>query len=148
MPTAAQLASAAPHLPVVLYDGACAFCTAQAARVARLSRGRIAVRPLQQALNDVPWVDPDAAVRALHVVDRDGRTYAGAAAVVRLLRLTRPVLGALLLPYHLPGVLQLTEAAYALVAARRYTIACHVDPAENGCVSGACRVPWDERGEG
>jgi len=147
MPTAAQLASAAPHLPVVLYDGACAFCTAQAARVARLSLGRIAVRPLQQALDDVPWVDPEAAVRALHLVDRDGRTYAGAAAVVRLMRLTRPALGALL-PYHLPGVRKLADAAYAFVAARRYAIAGHVDPAENGCVSGACGVPWAERGEG
>ncbi len=148
MSTDAQLAAAAPHLPVVLYDGACVFCTAQAARVARVSRGRIAVRPLQQALDDVPWVDPDAAVRALHLVDRDGRSYAGAAAVVRLMRLTRPVLGALLLPYHLPGVRQLAEAAYAFVAARRYAIAGRAKPAENGCVNGACGVPWAERGEG
>ena len=102
-PIPAQLAAAAPHLPVVLYDGACAFCTAQAERVKRISGGRIAVRPLQVALADVPWVDPDEAIRALHLVDRDGRTYAGAAAIVRLLRLTRPVLGVLVLPYHLPG---------------------------------------------
>ena len=148
MSTDAELAAAAPHLPVVLYDGACIFCTAQAARVARVSRGKIAVRPLQQALDDVPWVDPDAAAQALHLVDRDGRTYVGAAAIVRLLRLTRPMLGALLLPYHLPGVRQLAEAAYAFVAARRYAIAGRVKPAEDGCVNGACGVPWAERGEG
>lgn len=145
-PSPAQLAAAAPQLPVVLYDGACAFCTAQAERVKRISDGRIAVRPLQQALADVPWVDPDTAVRALHLVDRDGRTYAGAAAIVRLLRLTRPVLGVLALPYHLPGIQQLAEAAYAYVANRRYAIAGRTDGAEgDACATGACGVPWSER---
>jgi Uncharacterized protein conserved in bacteria len=148
MPTDSQLAAAAPHLPVVRYDGACAFCTAQAARVVRVSRGKIAVRPLQQALADVPWVDPDAALQALHLVDHDGRTYVGSAAVVRLMRLTRPTLGAVLHPYHLPGVRQLAEAVYAFIAARRYAIAGRVDPAENGCVSGACGMPWAERSKG
>lgn len=145
----AAVAAAAPHLPVVLYDGACVFCTAQARRVERIAGGRIAVRPLQQALADVPWVDPDAAIQALHLVDRDGRTYAGAAAIVRLLRLTRPVLGLLVLPYHLSGVRWLAERAYAFVANRRYAIAGRSDAvADEGCASGACGVPWAERGEG
>lgn len=148
---AAAVAAAAPMLPVVLYDGACVFCTAQAERVARISGGRIAVRPLQQALADVPWVDPDEAIQALHLVDRDGRTYAGAAAIVRLLRLTRPVLGWLVLPYHLPGVRWLAERAYAFVANRRYAIAGRTDAAwddgGDGCATGACGVPWAQRGE-
>jgi predicted DCC family thiol-disulfide oxidoreductase YuxK len=143
-PPGADVAGAAAHLPLVLYDGACVFCTAQAARVTRISGGRIAVRPLQGALADVPWVDPDEAVKALHLVDRDGRSYAGAAAVVRLLRLTRPVLGALVLPYHLPGVRWLAERAYAFVANRRYAIAGRTDA--DGCETGACGVPWAERG--
>lgn len=152
-PTDAQLRAAAPHLPVVLYDGACAFCTAQAERVRRVAAGRIDVRPLQEALADVPWVDPEAAVQALHLVDRDGRTYAGAGAIVRLLRLTRPLLGALVLPYHLPGVRGLAERAYAFVAARRYRIAgrSDVDGAgarDDDCATGACGVPWAARPEG
>ncbi len=146
-PAGADVAAAAPHLPVVLYDGACVFCTAQAERVKRISRGRIAVRPLQEALADVPWVDPDEAIEALHVVDRDGRTYAGAAAVVRLLRLTRPLMGVLVLPYHLPGVRWLAEHAYAITAKRRYAIAGRTDAAgdDDGCATGACGVPWAER---
>ncbi len=145
-PTPTQLAAATPHLPVVLYDGACVFCTAQAERVQRISAGRIAVRPLQQALRDVPWVDPDEAIKALHLIDRDGRTYAGAAAIVRLLRLTRPVLGVLVLPYHLPGIHWLAERAYAFVANRRYALAGRTDAVEDdACETGACGVPWAQR---
>jgi predicted DCC family thiol-disulfide oxidoreductase YuxK len=141
LPTPLELAAAAPRLPLVLYDGDCAFCTAQARRVRRLAAGRLRVEPLQGALNDVPWIDPDDARRALHLVDRDGRGYAGAAAIVRLLRLTRPLLGLLALPYHLPGVRWLSDRAYALVAARRYAIAGRA----GGCPSGACGVPSAER---
>jgi predicted DCC family thiol-disulfide oxidoreductase YuxK len=139
-PTPAELAAAAARLPLVLYDGDCAFCTAQARRVRRLAAGRLRVEPLQNALVDVPWVAPTEALRALHLVDRDGRGYAGAAAVVRLLRLTRPLLGLLVLPYHLPGVRWLADRAYAAVAARRYAIAGHTD----GCPSGGCGVPGAE----
>ncbi len=141
-PTPAELAAAAPHLPLALYDGDCVFCTAQAERARRLSGGRLRIAPLQTALADVPWVDPEEAVKALQLVDRDGRVYAGAAAVVRLLRLTRPALGVLALPYHLPGVRWLADRAYDAVAARRYAIAGRTD---DGCADGACGVPWAAR---
>jgi predicted DCC family thiol-disulfide oxidoreductase YuxK len=141
-PTPAQLATAAPRLPLALYDGDCVFCTAQAERARRLSGGRLRIAPLQTALADVPWVDPEEAVKALQLVDRDGRVYAGAAAVVRLLRLTRPALGLLALPYHLPGVRWLADRAYDAVAARRYAIAGRTDA---GCADGACGVSWAAR---
>ena len=140
-PTPSELAAASPHLPVALFDGTCVFCRAQAERARRLSGGRLAVQPLQSTLQHVPWVDPDDALDALHLVDSDGRSYVGAAAVVRLVRLTRPLLGLLLLPYHLPGVRWLAERAYAAVAARRYAIAGRHD----GCEGGSCGVPWAER---
>lgn len=142
-PTPAELAAAAPRLPLALYDGDCVFCTAQAQRARRLSGGRLRIAPLQTALADVPWVDPEEAVKALQLVDRDGRVYAGAAAVVRLLRLTRPVVGVLALPYHLPGVRWLADRAYDAVAARRYAIAGRTG---EGCADGACGVPWAARG--
>jgi len=142
-PTAAELDAAAPQLPVVLYDGACVFCRAQAERVRRIAAGRLRVEPLQRALADLPWVDPDDAIRALQLVDRDGRSYAGAAAIVRLVRLTRPWLGWALLPYHLPGLRQLADRAYAFVADRRYAIAGRLP---DGCIDGACGVPWAARG--
>lgn len=140
-PTASELAAARPHLPLALYDGACVFCTTQAERARRIAAGRVRVEPLQASLALVPWVDPDDALDALHLVDRDGRSYAGAAAIVRLVRLAHPVLGVALLPYHLPGVRWLAERAYAAVARRRYAIAGRHD----GCGSGTCGVPWAER---
>jgi len=144
-PTRSELDRAAPSLPLVLYDGACVFCTAQAERVRRISGDRIRIAPLQTALTDVPWLDPEEAVKALQLVDRDGRSYAGAAAVVRLLRLTRPALGLLALPYHLPGVRWLADRAYDAVAARRYAIAGRTD---DGCADGACGAPWAARAGG
>ena len=145
-PGRAELRAAAPHLPLVLFDGECVFCTAQAQRLRALSRGRLRVEPLQSALPHVPWVDPDDAILALHLVDRDGRSYAGAAAVVRALRLSRPLLGALVLPYHLPGVRWLAERLYAWVARRRYRVAGRRMPTD--CSTGACGVPWAERPAG
>lgn len=145
-PTQRELELAAAHLPVVLYDGACAFCRAQAERVRRIAAGRLRVEPLQRALADLPWVDPDDAIRALQLVDRDGRSYAGAAAIVRLVRLTRPTLGWLLLPYHLPGVRTLADRAYAYVADRRYAIAGRLPDGADDCIDGACGVPWATRG--
>ena len=130
-PSPHELAVAAPLLPLVLYDGSCRFCTAQAMRLAKLAGGRLRVQPLQSALASVPWVDPGEAMRALHLVDRDGRTFVGAAAVVRAVRLARPWLGAMLLPYHLPGVRWLADRAYEAVAARRYCLSCAV-PLEDG----------------
>ncbi len=131
----------------MLYDGACVFCRAQAERVRRIAGGRLRVEPLQAELAALPWVDPDDAIRALQLVDRDGRSYAGAAAIVRLVRLTRPWLGWLLLPYHLPGIRFLAERAYAFVADRRYAIAGRVpEGAADGCIDGACGVPWATRG--
>lgn len=153
LPSRAELASAAPSLPLVLYDGDCAFCRAQAERVRRIA-GDVRVAPLQSSLATVPWIDPDEAVTALHLVDRDGRAYAGAAAIVRLVRLTRPWLGALLLPYHLPGLRQLAERAYAWAAARRYALPGAQPPGDGAtdataaCDDGTCGVPWSERGSG
>ncbi len=143
-PTPTELTNAASQLPAVLYDGACPFCRAQAERVRRFA-GPVAVEPLQRALDRLPWLDPDEAVTALHLVDRDGRTYAGAAAIVRLMRLTRPWFGALLLPYHLPGVRQLADRAYAAVAARRYRLPGVAARDADGCGDGACGVPWTAR---
>ena len=146
-PNPAELAAAGPRLPLALYDGECVFCTAQAERARRLSGGRLRIAPLQTALAEVPWVDPEEAVRSLQLVDRDGRVYAGAAAVVRLLRLTRPALGLLALAYHLPGVRWLADRAYDAVAARRYAIAGRTGDgvAGAGCADGACGVPWAAR---
>ncbi len=129
---------------MVLYDGACRFCTRQALTVRRLAGERVHVRPLQEALDELPWVDPDEAVTALTLVRNDGSTVAGAQAIVELLRLARPTLGALATLYYLPGLRQLADLAYRIVAARRYAL-FGTTPDHAPCDDGACGVPWVAR---
>ncbi len=142
-----ELERARHTLPLVLYDGACRFCTAQARNVRALAGGRVHVRPLQEALRELPWVDPDEAVAALTLVREDGRTAAGARAIVELLRLARPLLGALASLYYLPGLRQLVDRGYDFVAARRYAL-FGTTPDHERCDDGACGVPWTERADG
>ena len=141
----AELERAAPGLPVVLYDGACRFCTRQALTVQRLARRRVHVRPLQEALLELPWVDPDEAVSALTLVRHDGSTIKGAQAIVELLRLARPALGRLASLYYLPGLRQLADVAYRFVAARRYAL-FGTTPDHATCDGVTCGVPWAARG--
>ena len=143
-PSPAELQRARPGLPVVLYDGACRFCSRQALSVRRLAGERVHVRPLQEALDELPWVDPDEAVTALTLVRRDGGTAAGAEAIVELLRLARPALGVLASLYYLPGVRQLADLGYRFVAARRYAL-FGTTPDHAPCDDGACGVPWTAR---
>ncbi len=145
--TQTELERAAATLPVVLFDGACSFCARQARVVRALARGRLLVRPLQEALPELPWVDPEQAVQALTLVRRDGRTVAGAEAVVELLRLARPGLGALAAVYYLPGLRQLADLGYRVIAARRYALFGTV-PEHPACDGGACGRGWAARGGG
>lgn len=138
VPEPSELEAAAPHLPLLLYDGTCPFCRAQARRLRPSGRARLRIEPLQTGVARVPWIDPEDAAAALHVIDVDGRRYVGAAAVVRALRLTRPVLGTLALAYHLPGVRWLAERAYALVAARRYGLGRRADGSPRACADDRC----------
>ena len=143
-PSPAELQRAGPGLPVVLYDGACRFCTRQALSVRRLAGERVHVRPLQEVLGELPWLDPDEAATALTLVRRDGSTFRGAQAIVELLRIARPALGWLASLYYLPGLRQLADAGYRSVAARRYAL-FGTTPDHAPCGDGACRVPWAAR---
>lgn len=111
---------------VVLYDGACPFCTKQAARLAswRAAGAPIAARDFQAdgALDDFPGLTHDACMAAMQLVAPDGRVFAGAEAVARLV-MTRPILGLLAWLYYVPLVRALFERAYRFVAVRRYRLA-------------------------
>jgi predicted DCC family thiol-disulfide oxidoreductase YuxK len=110
--------------PLALYDGHCVFCTSQAQALRRRARGAIEVADFQRegVLAAFPGVTHEACMAALHLVDADGSVHTGAGAVVRALRIGRPLLGLLLLPYYVPGLRQLAEAGYRLVARHRYKL--------------------------
>jgi predicted DCC family thiol-disulfide oxidoreductase YuxK len=125
---------------VVLYDGSCRFCCDRARSVRRLAGERVDVRPWQAAIEELPGEAVDRARTALTLVRPDGTSVAGAEAIVELLRIARPVLGLLASLYYLPGVRQLADRAYRLVATRRYALRGSA-PAHVSCAHGACEAP-------
>ena len=108
----------------VLYDGECRFCTRSAHTIQRrFGRARVALKNFQEegALEPYPLVTHDAAMKKMHVVLADGRVFAGAAAFARILA-SIPVVGWLAYVYYVPGIKQLADLAYALVAKYRYKL--------------------------
>ena len=107
--------------PVLLYDGACRFCTSSAQFTRRWvdRRVRFAVVPSQHADLGALGVTEQQAAEALVFVDADGTASHGARAVAAALRHGawpwRPV-GWLL---DAPGVRTLADSVYRRVAARR-----------------------------
>jgi predicted DCC family thiol-disulfide oxidoreductase YuxK len=126
-------------VPLAFYDGHCRFCTEQAKKLAAASRGKVAIRSFQEegALAPFPGLTHEACMAELKLVDRDGRVYGGAEAVVRALRLGRPVLGRLALVYYLPLLRWASERTYAWIARRRYTL---FGKTHGACENDACAV--------
>jgi predicted DCC family thiol-disulfide oxidoreductase YuxK len=110
---------------IALYDGSCRFCTQQAKRLARFAGdAKVETRSFQDdgVLAAFPGVPYEACMKRMHVVAPDGRVYAGMESVVRVL-LTLPVIGLLAYLYYIPGVRQLSELGYRIVARNRYRLA-------------------------
>jgi predicted DCC family thiol-disulfide oxidoreductase YuxK len=109
---------------VMLYDGHCRFCTQSAKKLARMVGPKV-VKPTdfqdEGVLASYPGVSYDACMKKLHVITPDGRVYAGAAAVARLFRTFR-LIGWMTYIYYVPGIRQLAELGYSLVAKYRYKL--------------------------
>jgi predicted DCC family thiol-disulfide oxidoreductase YuxK len=124
---------------VVLYDGNCRFCTRSAKGLARrFGPSKVSAVSFQDdgVLDGYPGVSYDACMKKMHVIDPEGRVYAGAAAVARVVR-TVPVLGLFAYLYHIPGVRQLAELAYSFVAKNRYKLFGKTDKCDPG---GTCHL--------
>jgi predicted DCC family thiol-disulfide oxidoreductase YuxK len=115
------MSAAAPAVPTVLFDGTCRFCRAQAARLARLTRGRVA---FENAYGDgvrarFPMLPATGMLGEMKFVDGDGRVYGGAAAIARAFVVSGGVLGLGARLYAVPPVRQIANALYRAAAARR-----------------------------
>jgi predicted DCC family thiol-disulfide oxidoreductase YuxK len=118
----------------VLFDGDCRFCTQSAHDVQRrFGRERIALRNFQEpgVLDAYPAVTHEAAMKKMHVVTGGGRVFAGAEAVARIVAGVRFV-GWLAYVYYVPGIRQLADLAYALVAQHRYRLFGRTERCEGG----------------
>jgi len=121
--------------PVLVYDGACRFCVAQAHRLARLAGGRVRLESFRDpgVLERHPGLTHEACARAAQLVEPDGHVRSGAEAVVHALAL-HAGLGPLAWLYHLPVVQQVVDLGYRLVARNRFRLQGEV------CADDACRL--------
>jgi predicted DCC family thiol-disulfide oxidoreductase YuxK len=123
---------------ILLYDGDCRFCTRSARAVqGRLGTDRVAVRNFQEpgVLAGYSNISHEAAMKKMHLVMPDGRVFAGAEAFARMAAGSLWV-GRLALLYYVPGIRQLADLGYSLVAKYRYRLAT----GGNECADGTCRL--------
>jgi predicted DCC family thiol-disulfide oxidoreductase YuxK len=126
---------------VVLYDGHCKFCTAQSKNLAALARqGAVRLVDFQQpgVLAQFPGVSYEACMQAMHLITPGGRVYRGFEAAVQAVA-TRPVVGWLAHGYYLPGIRQVCDWVYTLVAAHRYRLMGKA-VAAGECDGGTCSL--------
>ena len=82
-------------------------------------------------------------MRAMQLVKPDGRVYSGFEAVVRTVA-TRRVLGWIAYGYYVPGIRQLCDWIYSIIARNRYRIAGKA-VAAGECADGSCALHVDEK---
>jgi predicted DCC family thiol-disulfide oxidoreductase YuxK len=105
--------------PVLLFDGDCGFCRFWVARWRARTRGLVDFAPAQSEASRFPQVSEAAWKRSVQLVTLAGEVYSGAEAVFRVLGYL-PDYRWMLTAYHrLPGVRQISEAAYRAVADHR-----------------------------
>jgi predicted DCC family thiol-disulfide oxidoreductase YuxK len=141
----AEKRTVAPGRYVVLYDGFCQFCTAGAKKLSNLARaGAIDLVNFQEpgVLERFPGVPWEACMRQLHLVTPDGRVYGGFEAAVQAVA-TRPVLGWIASAYYVPGLRQMLDRLYVLIAANRYRLMGKTAAGE--CAGGTCALHLRKR---
>ncbi len=122
---------------VVIYDGHCNFCRAQASRLQRLDLGRRRLAFL--SLHDprvgsrYPDLSHQQLMDQMYVIDPQGRRHAGADAVKYLSR-RLPLLWIVAPILHLPGTARLWRWMYGQLARRRYKLS------GKSCDNDACSV--------
>ncbi len=107
---------------LVVFDGDCGFCTWSVGFAQRWIRPAVAFVPWQRADLVAVGLTPQACSQALQFVDPGGHVQAGGRAVCALLVagcLPWPLIGRL---GSLPGVRQLVDAGYRLVARHRHRL--------------------------
>jgi predicted DCC family thiol-disulfide oxidoreductase YuxK len=109
-------------IPILIFDGDCAFCT-RSVQWARRWIGRLpAIAPWQQADLPALGLTPEQCEIAVQFVDRRGRINSGEIAVARLLIFAGKgwqILGRLML---LPGIKQICGLLYRWVARNRHRL--------------------------
>jgi predicted DCC family thiol-disulfide oxidoreductase YuxK len=109
---------------VILFDGLCRFCTRQSRRIVSLARpGKVEAVNFQEdgVLDRFPGITHEACMKAIHLVEADGRISQGPEAIIRAIS-TRPIFRWLPAIFWIPGARPVLNWLYKVVASNRYRI--------------------------
>lgn len=125
------------HRATIVFDGQCGFCRSGVEMLARLDGGRnfdfLSLHdPRSREL--LPDRDHEDLMLEMHLVDAEGRWYAGAESI-RVIARRVPFLWGAAAYLHVPGTLPLWRKLYAAVARRRYRMSQRF-----GCDGNVCAV--------
>jgi predicted DCC family thiol-disulfide oxidoreductase YuxK len=79
-------------------------------------------------LERFPGLTHEMCMERMYLISPDGRIFAGVEGIARAIA-TRPILGKVALLYYVPGLRQLLDALYRMIAANRYRL---MGKCENG----------------
>jgi predicted DCC family thiol-disulfide oxidoreductase YuxK len=106
-------------LPVMLYDGDCAFCQRWIEKWRRMTGERVRYEPYQKALAEHPQVTEKQCRDAVQLILPEGAVYSGAHAVLKALALGGRCGGFLRSYEKFPWLGRIFEGGYQLVASHR-----------------------------
>ena len=104
--------------PILVYDGACGFCTFWVHRWKHLTEDRVIYKPSQEVSSQYPQISPDKFDSAIYLIYPDGTYHSGAKGVFKALATSIHKLP--LWAYEkVPGFSKISENAYGWVAKNR-----------------------------
>ena len=108
-----------PERPLVIYDGRCGFCLLWIERWRQRTGESVDYEASQTAGKRFPEIPEEAFASAVQLVLPDGRVFAGAEAVARMLALGSGNGSWLWIYRHVPGAAVTAELVYRVVASHR-----------------------------
>jgi predicted DCC family thiol-disulfide oxidoreductase YuxK len=107
------------QLPLLIYDGDCAFCIYWVRYWQRLTGDRVTYAPYQEVAAQFPEIPVAAFQRAVQYIAPDGKIASGAEAALLTLSQASGKGFWLTLYRHVPGFAAIAEGIYAFVASHR-----------------------------
>ena len=134
LPTPSQY----PNAEVVIYDGACQFCTRQVEKLNRWDgKQRLAYVSLhdESIVSTYPDLTKNELMEAIYLIDKCSKRHRGAVAL-RVISRRLPKLWLLAGLLHIPFSLPAWNWIYRQIAKRRYRLNCDTE---------ACAIHLDEK---
>ncbi len=123
--------------PTLIFDGDCPFCRKWVKRLqAVLHEEELTFRSLteESILTDFPGISHESLLNSLHFIATDGSVKTGMDAIVAALSLKN--VGKASRVLRLPGLREMSDAAYRVIAARRF----RSEHRKEGCRGKNCTV--------